>query len=350
MISIDGSTLEGGGQIIRTALALSTITGKPFSAFNIRKAREAPGLKAQHLHCIKALEKLCSAKVFSAELGSEKLEYYPQKIEGKTISVDIGTAGSVSLLLQSVLLPALHAETKTRFKIKGGTSGKGSMSFDFFKEIILPQLKRFADIEAKQVQRGYYPKGNGNVEVIIKPKKDFKEINLAKQGTLVQIKGISHASMDLQNAEVAERQARSAKLILSKLNCPVNIQTEYSNTLSPGSGITLWAIFSEDENNFDILDIYNPIILGAEALGEKTKRAEVVGKEAADDLIKEIESKSPVDKHTADNLIPFLAVFGGKIKVSEITLHTMTNIWVCEQFLEKKFEIDNENKIISIPK
>ncbi len=349
MISLDGSYLEGGGQIVRTALALSTVLQKPFEVTNIRKGRPTPGLKNQHLFCIKALEELCKAKTGYAELGSTKLRYIPDKIKSHTISIDIGTAGSITLLLQSLLIPSLFAKSKVRLKITGGTDVSWSPQFDYFNNVIIPQIRRYADIEASLLKRGYYPKGNGKVDLKIKPKfnleniKEAPSINLTEQHNLIQVKGVSHASLDLQKANVAERQAKAAKLFLNKLNCPIQIQTQYQDTLSTGSGITLWAIFSKDP---DEIDIFNPIRLGSDVLGKKGKRAEDVGKEAAEKLLKEIESKAPVDSHLADNLIPFLALFGGKIKVSEITNHTLTNIYVCEQFLGKIFSIYKETRTI----
>jgi len=362
MLNIDGSHLEGGGQIIRTALALSTITRISFEANNIRKGRKAPGLKAQHLHCIKALQKLANAKAGYAELASERLRYIPGKLEGKTLNIDIGTAGSVSLLLQSILLPSFFADRKTRIRLTGGTSGKWAMPYDFFEHVLIPHLKKFCKkLELKRIRRGYYPAGGGKIEITVTPeyklsdfenfsqfyqhlKENAPKINLTEQGHLVQIKGISHASAMLQKANVAERQASAAKLILNKLNCPVHVQTEYADTLSPGSGITLWAIFSKDQEE---IDFQNPILLGADALGEKGKRAEAVGEEAANHLLKEINSGAPVDSHTADNLIPWLALFGKQMKVSKITNHTKTNIWTCEQFLGKTFEI-KDNLISTI--
>lgn len=349
MIKIDGSTLEGGGQIIRTALALSTITGKSFEASNIRKAREQPGLKAQHLFCIKALEQLCNAKTRFAELGSEKLVYEPGKISGTKLSINIGTSGSISLLLQSILLPCMFSDKKLTINIMGGTSGKWSTPYDFLANVIIPQIRRyFEKIDIKLIKRGYYPKGNGEIELKISPlknKSNLPNFDSLIQGNLVQIKGISNASKDLEQANVAERQASAAKVLLSEFKVPVSIQQEYSDSLSTGSEITLWAIFSKDK---DELSQKNPLLLGSDVLGEKGKKSEIVGKEAAEKLIKEINSKAPVDLHTADSLIPFLAVAKGSIKVSEITLHTRTNIWVCEQFLDVKFEIDNNNKIISV--
>jgi RNA 3'-terminal phosphate cyclase (GTP) len=347
MIKIDGNYGEGGGQIIRTALALSTLTGESFEAFNIRKGRRTPGLKAQHIHCIKGLEQLCDAKSQFAEIGSDKLVYEPGKTEGKTVSIDIGTAGSISLLLQSLLLPCFFSDKPVRLKITGGTSGKWAMPYDFFNSIFVPQIRKYCKkIDLKLIRRGYYPKGGGKIDVKITPHKDkgiLPELNSIEQGRLIQIKGISHASRLLEKAQVAERQAKAAKTLLNKFDTPVNIQIEYAETFCPGSGITLWGIFSKDK---DEIDINNPILIGADALGEIGKRSEDVGKEAAENLIKEISSKAPIDSHTADNLIPFLALFKGKIKVSEITEHTRTNMWICEQFLGKMFEI-REN-IISV--
>ena len=363
MIKLDGSYLEGGGSIARIALALSTITQKPFEIENIRKNRPQSGLKNQHLFCIKALEKLCNAKTEGAFLGSQKLIYEPGTIEGKTIDIDIETAGSISLFLQAVLIPSMFSNNPVRLNIIGGTSGKWAAPIEYFKEVFLPQIKKYAKIDLKLLKRGYYPKGNGKIELKINQAyklKDFKnfedfhnhlksnaeKINLTEQGHLIQIKSISHASIDLQSASVAERQAKAAETILkSRYNCPVNTQIEYNETLSTGCGITLWAIFSKDENE---IDAKNPIILGADALGERNKKAEIVGREAAQNLINEIESKAPVDKHLADQILPFIALFGGKIKASKITNHAKTNIYTIEEFFGKCFEVDEKERIISI--
>lgn len=362
MIELDGSYLEGGGSIARIALALSTLTHQPFSIENIRKNRPQPGLKHQHLFCIKALEKLCKAHVEGASLGSTSLKYYPEKIEGKTIDINIETAGSITLLLQSVLLPSSFANKTVKFNIVGGTDTKWSPSYDFFSNVFLPQLQKYADIECRLIKRGYYPKGNGHVQLKINPiykisdfnsfneflthlKEKAPKINLIEQKYLIQIKGISHASSDLQDANVAERQAKAAEISLSNYKCPINIQIQYSETLSTGSGITLWAIFSKQE---DEIDIRNPIRLGADALGEKGKKAEIVGKEAAQKLAAEIQSNAPVDVHLADQILPIMSlVSNSKIKTSKITNHTKTNIYTIEKFLGKTFEIDESNNVIS---
>jgi len=348
MIKIDGSHGEGGGQIIRTALALSTVLQVPFKAENIRQGRKQPVLKAQHLSCIKALQQLCNAKVDGDKLGSDFLLYVPGEIKSRKIDVDIGTAGSITLLLQSLLVPCFFANHPVTLKIKGGTSGKWQMPFDYFENIFAPQLRRFGQIKTKLHKRGYYPKGGGFIEIKVDSKctlnnfDEISKINLIEQGTMVQIKGISHASKLLQEASVAERQANAAKALLLDIGVNVDIRTEYCDTLSPGSGITMWAVFSKDMESMEI----NPIIVGTDVIGEKGKPSEEIGGKAAKKLISEIKSDAPVDEHLADNLIPFLAMFGGKIKVSSISSHTRTNIYAVEQFLGNIFEIDEKEKII----
>lgn len=364
MIRIDGNWGEGGGAIVRVALALSTITQKPFEVYDIRKGRKDSGLKNQHLYCVKSLQELCNASAEGAELGSLYLKYYPKKIISKNLDIDIGTAGSVTLLLQALLPPSMFASKPITITVTGGTDTKWSMPFDYFANILLPQLQRFAKIEAKLLKRGYYPKGSGKVEIKINPKfklNDFsafeefhqnmknnvQKYNLMEQYNLIQIKGISHASIDLQKANVAERQAESAQSILKqKCNVPINITTQYQDTLSIGSGITLWTIFSKNKND---IDENKPIRIGADSIGEQGKRAEIVGEEAALNLIKEVESKAPVDRHLADQLLPFMALVGSsKIKVSEITNHCRTNIYIIQKFLGDIFNINEEEKTISV--
>lgn len=339
MIELDGSLGEGGGQIVRTALALSIITQKPFHVVNIRQGRDSPGLKMQHLNCIKALQKLSESKAEGALLGSTELKFIPAPLKGRSLAVDIETAGSITLFLQAVLLPCALSGKQMRMEIIGGTDVAWSMPIDYFREVLVPQLRRWAEIDVKVEKRGYYPAGNGKVVIRVKPKEEKKPIELLEQHNLVHIKGISHAAKSLEQARVAERQANTAKQVLAKYNCPISVRAEYSETLSPGSGITLWAVFSKKK---DDIDVKEPIILGADALGEKGLPAEQVGKSAAQKLIDAISSKAPVDSHLADNLIPWMALFPpSKIKVQAITPHTLTNIDVVEKFLPIKFSIEN---------
>ena len=345
MIKLNGSKFEGGGQIVRTALALSAITQKPFKIHSIRKGRDKPGLKAQHLHCIKALEQLCNAKAEGNELYSENLSFTPDKIKSNNLEIDIGTAGSVTLLLQSLILPCLYSPSTITIKVKGGTDVKWSPQTDYFSNVFLPNIEKYAEkIDYKLSKRGYYPKGNGEIEIKVRPKKELEgKIELTKQGKLTQIKGISHASRDLLKAEVAERQSETARLLLKKLNVPVHLHTEYPETDSTGSGISLFALFSKDSHD---MEDHNRVILGTDVLGEKGKKSEEVAKEAVNKLLKLIDSKTPVDPNLADQLVPFIALFGGRIKTSEITGHIKANAYVCNEFLDYKLVIDEEKCII----
>ncbi|MBI4441537.1 RNA 3'-terminal phosphate cyclase [Candidatus Woesearchaeota archaeon] len=349
MLTIDGNYLEGGGQIVRTALALSTLTGISFRCTNIRQGRKDAGLKAQHLTAIKALEDLCGATCEGAMLGSTDITFFPKPIKKYTLSIDIGTAGSISLLLQALLPSLLFADKRIVLRITGGTDVQWAMPTDFMQHVLIPQLQRFADITMILTKRGYYPKGQGEIMVKIKPrirKSPFDDFLLTTRRTchpyalttakeLLCIKGISHASMDLQDARVAERQARAAEGVFRKRHCPLVIDAAYYTTASTGSGITLWTMFGKDEE-----DTKRPIRLGADALGERGKKAEVVGEEVAHKLLASIMSGAAVDSHTMDNLLPFLALAGGKICSTELSTHARTNIYVIEQFLGPTFTVD----------
>lgn len=350
MIEIDGSYLEGGGSIARVAMALSALTGKEFKVTEMRLGRKVPGLKAQHLMAVKALKEICGAETNKIEIGSTELEFKPGKVRKGVFEIDIGTAGSITLLLQALLLPCMFAPGKVTLKIKGGTSGKWQASVDYLQNILLPQLKKFVSkISVKILRRGYYPKGGGEVLVEIWPKFKLGEkldevprIELLEQGILEQVKGVVNCSRILEKAEIGERVKGSAKKELKRLNCPVNIRVEYGESLSPGGEIVLWAVFSDGE-----IDFNNPVILGGDALAEKGKTSEKVGLEAALELISEIESRGCVDKHLGDQILMFMGLLpGSKIKVSEVTKHCRTNIHVIEKFLDVKFEV--KGKEISV--
>jgi len=327
MIEIDAS--HGGGQIIRTSLAMSTITNQSFKATGIRKNRPKPGLKNQHLACIEALEKLSGAKAKNATPGLTEIEFLPGKIIPQTISIDIGTAGSITLLMQALLLPCCLADGKVRLKIIGGTDVKWSMSIDYFLNIILPHYMQLADFKINELTRGFYPKGQGLLDITIKPKnKTMPKLALTKKLPFSKVKGISSASQELREADVVARQANAAKKKLQSLDVPIKIIEEYTKSASVGTVITLWA------NT-------NPHVIGSDALGEVRKRAEAVGAEAGADLLYLLCSDAVVDTHLADNLIPLLGLFGGEILTDEISGHIKSNIYTCKKFLGIKYDIDD---------
>ena len=332
MIEIDGSSGEGGGQIIRTAVALSAITGKPCMIEKIRAGRPNPGLQAQHLTAVKAVAKICGAET-DAGIGSTSLMFKPGTIRGGQHEIDIGTAGAVSLVLQSVILPSLHAEHPTSITIKGGTHVRWSPSMDYMQNIFCYYMKKLglgADISIEQ--HGFYPRGGGVIKAKIIPGNP-KPLDMTERGDLIGYEATSIASADLEKAQVAERQLKRIEKIfsLSRRNIA------YFQTASPGSAVHVSAV-------------YENCALGASSIGERGKSAEKVGEEAANELKSDMDSGACFDRHMSDQILPFLAFAknDSMIKVAEITGHVRTNIQVIENFLPVKFEIDEAEKIIKI--
>ncbi|PIR01924.1 MAG: RNA 3'-phosphate cyclase [Candidatus Nealsonbacteria bacterium CG02_land_8_20_14_3_00_34_20] len=330
MIKLDGAVLEGGGQLLRTAVALATITKNPCHIFNIRQGREKPGLMPQHLLGIQALSRLCNGRLEGDYLGSKEIKFFPGEITKEKISLSIGTAASLTLILQSLIPPALFALKPVEIHLDGGaTDTFFSPTLDHFRYVFLKILEKMGGkIDINILRRGYYPEGGAEVEIKIYPSK-LKPINLTERGSLEKIFAISGASEFLKDKKVAERQLSGAREVLGKLKLPTEEKIEYYDTRCPGSQICLIAEFQNS-------------IIGSDNLGRLGKPAEEVGKEAALELLKEQKSDACLDKHLADQIPPYIALTPkSQITVSEITSHCKTNIWVIEKLLEGKFEAEN---------
>jgi len=336
MIEIEGSYGSGGGQIIRTAIAMSALTGKPCKITNLRAKRKIPGLAAQHLTGVKAVAELCNAKVKGANLRSTKLEFIPGKIKSGKFIFDIKTAGATTLVLQALLPVAINAPKETEFEIIGGTNLPKAPPVEAVEHVLTRLLSKMGiSMKFEVLKYGFFPKGGGRIKVKIKPCKKLSPINLTKRGNLIKIDALSMASSFLKERQVSERQIKGFETELKK---GIQIKgVDYYKTLSAGSSIHAHAHF---ENT----------IVGAESIGERGKLAENVGKSCADALKQELDVKACVDKHAADQILPFMALAGsGKIKTSEITEHTKTNAYVIEKFLKIKFTFEKGN-IISVRK
>lgn len=328
MIEIDGSYSEGGGQILRTATALAAVTKKPCQVFNIREGRPKPGLMPQHLLGIQALAQFCNGRLEGDQLGSEEIRFYPEKIKAKNLHIKIETAGSITLVLQSLILPALFAPSPVKITFDGGaTDTFFSPTIDYFQYVFLKILEKIGSkTEVNILRRGYYPEGGAKVEVTVFPSK-LKNLNLSERGSFKKILALSGASNVLKDKKVTERQLAGVREVLGNLKLLTEEKIEYYDTLCPGSQICLIAEF---EN----------AIIGTDNLGKLGKRAEDVGGEVALELLKEQKSGGCLDKHLADQILPYMALAPGKsqITVSEITNHCKANIWVIEKFLEREFQ------------
>jgi RNA 3'-terminal phosphate cyclase (ATP) len=329
MIEIDGSFGEGGGQIVRTAVALSAVTGKPVRIARIRQGRPKPGLAPQHAWAILALAELCDAKTSGIAPGSSEITFVPGEIRGGSHKVKIGTAGSVTLLMQCLLPAMLKTDIPVSLEVQGGTDVQWAPTVDYFKNVFLPALGCFgARVSLEVRQRGYYPKGQGSVLLKVDPAK-LKAAHLSGITSVITeetVLGISHCSNLPEH--VARRQAEAALKELKDLGYEARIALEALRLPSMGSGITLWSGFK-----------------GASHLGERGLPAETVGKKAAEALIQELKSGASVDVHLADQLIPYLAIAGGSYTSREISLHSRTNIWTAEHFLERKVSVSGEGII-----
>lgn len=336
MVEIDGSYGSGGGQILRTAVGFSAFTSIPCRIYNIRAKMENPGLREQHLQAISSIKELCNAEVKGLEIGSTYIEFYPKEIKKNNLNVKIGTAGSVGLVLQALLIPAMRLKELTVKINGGGTWGKWAPPTEYIKQVLAKLLLPYGFfIDVSILKEGFYPKGGAEVKVIIRTD-NFKPIDLTEKKKIVSIKGLSIASASLKEKKVAERQRDSAvSLLHSYFKIVPQVDVKYVDSLSVGSGLLCYIT---TENS----------IIGADSLGELGKRSEDIGKEVAQKLICEYE-KGVIDSHMADQILPFLAIAGGKIQVSKITEHCRTNAYIIEKFLPLKFSFE-ENNIIRIEK
>ncbi|MBD3405826.1 MAG: RNA 3'-terminal phosphate cyclase [Candidatus Lokiarchaeota archaeon] len=337
MIEINGSYGEGGGQILRSSVALASLTMNPVRITNIRSGRSKPGLRRQHMAGIEIISRLVDAEVKGLKVGSKTIEFVPTTRKGGLISYDIGTAGSISLLLQAVLPVAILAPERVELDLRGGTDVSWSPPINYIQHVFIPIIEKLGvEISVNQNKRGHYPKGGGVVKTTIRPVSTISPIECANFGEITEIKGISHCVR--LPSHVAERQARSAKsVLLSEGFDKVSINIEsYKKGQDPhlgaGSGIVLWA---ESDKECRI---------GADALGAKGKPAEKVGKEAANKLLTELSTRKAVDSHLADMLVPYLALAEGtsKVGITEITSHLETNIWVAQRILGVEIELDGK--------
>jgi RNA 3'-terminal phosphate cyclase (ATP) len=328
MVHIDGSQGEGGGQVLRTSLALSILTGKPVRIDNIRAGRKKAGLMAQHLKAVEAAAAISGAKVQGAVFSGKTLVFEPQGIFPGRYRFDIGTAGSTSLVLQTILVPLSFAETSSSVIVTGGTHVPWSPTFHYLKSHFLQFLRKAGfDLDLELEGAGYYPRGGGRVRAIVWPARDLSPLNLVSRGRLKGINGLS-AATNLPG-HIIERQASQARKRLKEEGLPVSIEQRAVQGNGQGTFLHLLACFENSQCCFD-------------ALGARGKPAERVADEAVEDLLAFLGTDAAIDEHLADQLILPLSMVKGVsvLKTSRITLHLQTNVEIIQTFLPVRITVD----------
>jgi RNA 3'-terminal phosphate cyclase (ATP) len=342
MIEVDGSFGEGGGQVLRTAVALAAVLSKGIHVFNIRAGRAEPGIRPQHMTGVKAANELCSGDLEGLEVGSTEFVFKPGKLRAGAFKFDVGTAGSVTLVLQTLMPILAFAPGGVQLEITGGTDVKWSPPVDYLRLVTLPILRKIGYLgDLEIVRRGHYPKGGGMVRFSTQGPSTLQPLTNSHSGSVSKIYGISHATA--LPSHVAERQATAARKCLEDAKLPSpSIDLEVMDDrrqLGPGSGIVLSA------------ETQNGNILGSDALGERGRPAEEVGLTAGKILVEEVESGAMLDRHMGDMIIPYLVLAEGasEVSVSRVTQHILTNVkvaqWLTGTRLELEGEIDQPGKL-----
>jgi RNA 3'-terminal phosphate cyclase (ATP) len=323
-LSISGES--GGGQLLRSSLSLALVTGRAFRMTNIRGKRPKPGLMRQHLTCVKAAAEVCGAEVEGAEMGSTELVFTPGKVAAGDYSFAIGSGGSTTLVLQTLLPALLHAEASSKLRIEGGTHNPMAPTFEFIEQCFLPVIQSMGVDATVTLERpGFMQAGGGVLTAEIWPIKKWKKIKLTERGEPVETFGrVLHAHLP---GEIAQREILTASKILE---WPENqIDLRYTNdSAGPGNAILLGARFA------NVCEISS----GIAQLG---KSAEAVATGAAKGLRGYLASTAPVGAHLADQLLlPMALAGGGVFHTLSITDHTRTNMALIEQFLPVKFSAE----------
>lgn len=309
MLKIDGSWLEGGGQIVRSAVALSAVTGIPVEVTRIRDNRKRPGLGYQHCAAVRAVACACQGRMEGNEPGSSRLSFTPMGIRKAVCTVEVGTAGSIPLVIQAWLPVALVKGGS--IEVTGGTEVPASPTVDYLEKVLIPALGSVGKgVTITVIKRGYYPAGGGSVRVKVQPA-DPAPVTLQKEVSC----GIRSCSSGLP-PHVAERQASRAQLLLGKeLGEAIPVEIQRSEGLPKGSSCTVWCGAR-----------------GASSLGRPGLPAEDVGEAAATELLRELRSPGEVDSHLSDQLLIYLARYGGSFTAPEYTLHARTMCWLLSLF------------------
>jgi RNA 3'-terminal phosphate cyclase (ATP) len=332
MITIDGGAKSGSGTIVRYSVALASLLGEEIKIEDIRAGRDKPGLRAQHLKVVQACQEMCHGVVKNASVGSKEITYTPgEKFNGGEYSWDIGTAGSTTMMAQTLLPLACFARKPSKFRLEGGLFQDFAPSAYHMKFALLPFLEQMGvRVEFDIIRPGYVPRGGGIIEVGVEPAGKLKPLNLTEQGEVFNIKGIALSS-HLKEKKVSQRMAAECQRVLNSCGYEAEIEIiEDESSLQEGAALAIYAETSSGNR------------MGSDRAGRPGRSSESIGRYVAERFIEDVKTGAAVDRYIADQLIIYAGLAEGvtRYSVPRITEHVETNLWLVEKFLGARIKID----------
>jgi len=330
MIIIDGSEGEGGGQILRTSLSLSMITGEPVHFKNVRAGRKKPGLMRQHLTCVRAAAEISGADVVGAELGTMELTFRPNRVKPGDYHFAIGTAGATTLVAQTVLPALMMGDKPSKITLEGGTHNMQCPSLEFLTEAFLPQIAKMGvDTDVLLERRGFHPVGGGRWILEVNPARELTAIELLKRGPRRSLD--AEILMSQLGTSIAKREAKVIARALEMDDRAINI-VEDTHALGPGNALQVFARFDQ------VTEIFT-------GLGKLGVQAETIAKRLGKATNRYLNSKAAVGHYLADQLLlPMALAGGGRFTTMRPSLHTMTNIATIQKFLDVEIDVSEDDE------
>jgi RNA 3'-terminal phosphate cyclase (ATP) len=332
MINIDGGAKSGSGTIVRYSVALASLLGKEIRIENIRAGRDKPGLRAQHLRVVQACQEMCHGVVESASLGSKEIVYRPrERFRGGEYRWDIGTAGSTTMMAQTLLPLACFARKPSMFRLEGGLFQDFAPSAYHMKFVLLPLLEQMGvRVELDIIRPGYVPRGGGILEVRVEPAGKLKPLNLTERGDILNIEGMALSS-HLKEKRVSQRMAAECQKVLSSHGYKAEIEkVEDETSLQEGAALAIHAWTSLGNR------------MGSDRAGRPGRSSESIGRYVAERFIEDVKTGAGVDRYVADQLIIYAGLAEGVTRYSVpcVTEHVETNLWLIEEFLGARTEVN----------
>jgi RNA 3'-terminal phosphate cyclase (ATP) len=333
LLEINGAYGEGGGQIIRSALALSMLLDQPVRLVNIRAGRKRPGLQPQHLTAVRAAAALSQATIAGAELGSLTLTFQPQAQQSGPFRFEVGTAGAVTLIWQALLPPLIWGSEPIQLTLCGGTHVPWSPAFHYLEQVFLPMVYPLGIQASLTLQRaGWYPQGGGEIRSTIGPigGSALRSHSLTQRGALQRV--TVYALSSNLPAHIAQREGLQARQrVQAALGITPEVKLCDLPAIGQGTMVLLVAEFEQTR-------------VGFSAMGKRGKRAEQVSDEAVDQFLAFYQTHAAVDGHLADQLLLYFAIASGtsQLLTHHLSEHVLTQIWLIEQFLPVRFHVEGE--------